>query len=134
MSSVNKTNYYHKEVNVVIIRQEAEGSLADANDCLRSVKGKLIWFHQKQLFCPHLITIEDSTQVQSLIDRITSEEKPILEFDQKLKSGLVSHVSRDLEIRFNTFCQRFSQIKQMLQILYNNIELIIETKQFVNNQ
>jgi len=130
----NISNYFPnpKEVNVVINRQEAEGSIADANDCLRSVKGRLNWFHQKQQFCSHLISMEDSNQVQYLIDRVVAEELPILEFQQKLKLGLVANVSRDLEIRVSAVCDRFCEMKKLLELLYNDIELVIQTQKFVS--
>jgi len=119
-------------INVIFNTHECEGSIAEAKDCLRSVFRRLEWFDRKQRFCPHLIAVEDSAQVKALIDRVAAEETPVLEYDHKLSSGEETDISNDLHLRVKGVVENFRQIKKMLQLLYNNIELIIKNEKLVN--
>ena len=115
--------------NVIVNAHECEGSIAEANDCLRSVWGKLEWYDRKQRFCPHLISSEDSVQVKTLIDRVTAEESPVMEYDHKLRSGY--ELNSDLQSRVEAVCEQFRQMKKLLLLLYNNINSILKNQSFV---
>lgn len=116
--------------NAVVVRNmcehECEGSIAEANDCLRSVWGKLEWYDRKQRFCPHLISAEDSEQVKSLMDRLGVEQTPVMEFDNRLSSGQALNISNDLKSRLRVVCDRFRQMTKLLTSLYDSINTIVK--------
>ncbi|XP_054157112.1 uncharacterized protein LOC128955464 [Oppia nitens] len=130
-SMMTKMNDQQIVCNVIVNAHECEGSIAEAKDCLRSVSHKLEWFERKQLFCPHLISIDDSAEVMTLINRVATEELPVIDYDHKLNSGQESEVSNDLHLRVRAVVESFKQIKKMLQLLYNNIELIIKKEKLI---
>ena len=116
--------------HVIVNAHECEGSIAEANDCLRSVWGKLEWYDRKQRFCPNLISAEDSDQVKSLIDKLMSDETPIVEYDNQLSKGQGLNISIDLQSRVKVVCERFRQMKILLHMLYQNINLIVKQQNF----
>ena len=117
-----------------IHHQDAEVSIADATDCLRTVSGKIDWFHRKHCFCPHLISTEDATQIATLHRKILIEEIPFLELQSRLQNGMVVDIPRELEGRIQAVCGLFDELKHRIDDLVTSIapKLSQQTLQSIN--
>ena len=104
-----------------IHHQDAEVSIADATDCLRTVSGKIDWFHRKHSFCPHLISADDAIQIAALHPKILIEEVPFLELQGRLREGLFVDIPRELLGRVQVVCDLFDELKHRIDDLITHI-------------
>lgn len=109
---VNKLSIHH---------QDAEVSIADANDCLRMVANKIEWFYRKYSFCPHLMTPDDIRQIDELMKKIWIEEVPFLELQNRLHTGQVVDIPKELVGRVGDICKEFSMVKNQINQLVANV-------------
>lgn len=112
MAFANKFSIHH---------QDAEVSIADANDCLRMVSNKIDWFHRKYSFCPHLMTPDDLQQIGDLLKKTLIEEVPFLELQHRLHSGQVVDIPRELVGRVENICKEFVAIKHRIDQLVASV-------------